>query len=36
LMVVELSDLTPPVHLRSKWVKTSPAVPVRARAAKRR
>lgn len=26
LMVVELSDFTPPAHLRSKWVKT--AVPV--------
>ena len=26
LMVVELSDLTPPARFRAKWVKTSPAV----------
>jgi hypothetical protein len=32
LMVVELSDLTPPAHLRAKWVKTSPALPLRAKA----
>ena len=27
LMVVELSDFTPPAHLRSKWVKTESASP---------
>jgi hypothetical protein len=38
LMVVELSDLTPPAQFRSKWVKTSPTLPLRAkgRAGKRR
>ena len=38
LMVVELSDLTPPAHLRAKWVKAAPAssLSARGRTAKRR
>jgi hypothetical protein len=29
LMVVDLSDLTPPARFRAKWVKQAPASPVR-------
>jgi hypothetical protein len=29
LMVVELSDYTPPERFRAKWVRTAPASPVR-------
>jgi hypothetical protein len=29
LMVVELSDLTPPARFRAKWVKQAPVAPAR-------
>ena len=36
LMVVELSDLTPPARFRANWVKTTPEPRLRRRAAPRR
>jgi hypothetical protein len=36
LMVVELSDLTPPAHLRAKWVKAALPLSAKGRTAKRR